>query len=339
MSLTAKSRIVIAGAGSVGCYLGAQLAAAGRNVTLLLREPLAQAITRHGLRVSDLDGSSTPVPAGAFTLTADPQRALAGAGVVLVTVKSRHTKEMGELIGKYAPAHSIVVSLQNGVDNAKVLTESLGDRHPVVSGMIPFNVVQTRTEGQAPHVHRASSGTILTGRGVPGLRELLDVPSATLAEHDDIDAVLWGKLLINLNNALNALSGQPLAAELADRRWRLLLRGQMREAFPVLKAAGIRAAPIEGVHPRLVAFALRLRDPLFKLVAGRMLAVNPAARSSMWEDLEARRPTEIDYIQGTIVRLAEKHGLSVPLNRRVMQRIKEAEQDGKGSPRLTPAAV
>jgi 2-dehydropantoate 2-reductase len=338
MAVNLESRIVIAGAGSIGCYVGGGLAAIGRNVTLLLRAPLAEAISRHGLHISDLDGSDTTIPAASLKLTADAKEALSAAQVVLVTVKCRNTRQLAELIAQYAPADAVVLSMQNGVNNAAILREALGPRR-VVAGMVPFNVVQTRKDGEAPRFHRASSGTIQIGRGVEGLRDLLDVPGVAVAEHADIDALLWSKLLVNLNNALNALSDLPLTKELGDRRWRLLLRQQMREAFAVLRASGIYPKRIEGVHPRLIAFVLRLRDPVFGLVARRMLAFDPSARSSMWEDLEARRPTEIDYIQGEIVRLADRHGLPAPLNRRIMDCIKAAEAAAKGSPRLTPAAI
>jgi 2-dehydropantoate 2-reductase len=273
-----------------------------------------------------------------LTLATEPA-ALGEAEVVLVTVKCRHTREIAEEIGGHARKGATVVSLQNGVNNAALLREVLGDKNPVIAGMVPFNVVQTRQAGVTPRFHRASSGTIRIGRGADGLCQLLDVRGASCTEHRDIDALLWSKLLVNLNNALNALSGLPLAQQLADRRWRLLLSGQMREGLAAVRAAGIRTARIEGVHPRLACLALRLPDRLFALVAQGMLAVDPAARSSMWEDLEARRPTEIDDIQGEIVRLADARGLAVPLNLRVMQLIKAAEAAGIGSPRLAPEAI
>ncbi len=338
MAVNLDSRIVIAGAGSIGCYFGGCLAAAGRNVTLLLRAPLAEAITRHGLHISDLDSGDATIPPASLKLTDDAKDALSAAQVVLVTVKCRNTRDIAEAIAQYVPEDAVVLSLQNGVNNAAILRDVPGSRR-VVAGMVPFNVVQTHVDGEAPRFHRASSGTIQIGHSVEGLRALLDVPGAAVAEHADIDALLWSKLLINLNNALNALSDLPLTRELGDRRWRLLLRQQMREAFTVLRASGIYPKRIEGVHPRLIAFGLRLRDPVFGLVARRMLAMDPKARSSMWEDLEARRPTEIDYIQGEIVRLAELHGLPAPLNRRVMDCIKAAETAAKGSPGLTPAAL
>jgi 2-dehydropantoate 2-reductase len=339
MKVDRNASIVVAGAGSVGCYVGGRLAAAGRNVTLLLRAPLAEAITHYGLCVSDLDGRDEVVPAKSLTLTSDVEAALRSANVVLVTVKSGDTAAMAALIAEHAPKEAVVVSLQNGVENADILRRALGFDRVVVDAMVPFNVVQRRKDGEAPRFHRASSGTMLIESSVEDLRDLLDVPGAAVAEHDNLEAVLWGKLLVNLNNALNALSDLPLIEQLGDRRWRLLLSHQIREGLGVLRAPGVRVAPIEGVHPRLTAFALRLPDPLFKLAARRMVAFDRNARSSMWEDLQAGRPTEIDYIQGEIVRQAEKHGLKAPLNRRVMQLIKDAEKTGKGAPGLTPEAV
>ncbi len=338
MKFGSSTSIVIAGAGSVGCYVGARLAAAGRDVTLLLRAPLAGTIARYGLRVSDLDGGDETVPPTALKLSTDPETALRAADIVLVTVKSRDTAPMAELIAAHAPKNAVVISLQNGVENAQVLRRRLGPEAQVVDAMVPFNVVQTNTDSEAPRFHRATSGTMQIAAGVEGLRDFLSVPFAHFAEHSDIEAALWGKLLVNLNNALNALSDLPLIEQLGDRRWRLLISRQMREGLAVLRAAQIRPAPVEGMPPRLIALALTLPDALFRLAARGMLAVDRSARSSMWEDLRAGRPTEIDYLQGEIVRQAEKHGLEAPLSRRVLQLVKEAEKAGKGSPALPPEA-
>src|SRR5680860_22924 len=339
MTFSPDTSIAVAGAGSVGCYVGGLLAAAGRNVTLLLRAPLAETIGRHGVRVSHLDGRDQTLSPSALKLTSDPEAALRAADVILVTVKSQDTASMAALIATHAPKDAIVVSLQNGVENATVLRRALGPDHRVVDAMVPFNVVQRTVNGEAPRFHRASSGTMQLENNVPGLRDLLDVPDAPFAEHADIEAALWGKLLVNLNNALNALSDLPLAQQLGDRRWRLLISRQMREGLAVLRAAGIHPAGVEGVPPRLVALALRLPDALFRIAAKGMLAVDQNARSSMWEDLRLGRPTEIDYLQGEIVRQAETHGIAAPLNRRVLQLVKEAEKAQKGSPALSPETI
>jgi 2-dehydropantoate 2-reductase len=131
----------------------------------------------------------------------------------------------------------------------------------------------------------------------------------------------------------------PLATELADRRWRRLLAAQIDEALAVLKAANVHPARIEGVPPRAIPSILRLPDALFRLVARRMLAIDPHARSSMWEDLRLRRTTEIDHLQGAILALADKAGVAAPLTGRIARLVKGAESAAAGSPGLGPAQV
>src|SRR5262249_5325697 len=159
------------GAGSVGCYAGGRLAVSGRNVTLLLRQTLAQAIARRGFKVTDLQHNDATLAPNALRLETEPRAALRPADVILVTVKAGDTEEMARLIAEYAPQHAIVVSLQNGVDNLPALRRALGPERRIIGGMVPFNVVQTRPQGEAPRFHRASSGTVQIGAGTPGLRE------------------------------------------------------------------------------------------------------------------------------------------------------------------------
>jgi 2-dehydropantoate 2-reductase len=330
----AEKTIVIAGAGSIGCYVGGCLALAGRKVVFLARPRIAEALLGGGLRVTDLDGRDRSIKP--VSVTADPAAALGNADVVLVTVKNGATEEMAALIAAHARADVVVVSLQNGVGNADRLRAGLGSR-PVLAGMVPFNVVQS-AEGDVPlHVHRASEGKVMIEE--PGLAGLLDVEGLAVETHADINAVQWGKLLINLNNALVALSGLPLASELADRRWRLILAGQIDEALAAMKASYIAPARIGGLRPGLLPKLLRLPDWLFRLVARRMLAIDPQARSSMWDDLQRGRPTEIGELQGTVLSLAEKAGTPAPLLKRVTALVRQAEREKRGSPGLTPEAV
>ena len=339
MAERAQPRIVVAGAGSIGCYIGGCLAHAGRDVTLLLRPALAEILATHGLRTSDLDGRDRVLPSAAVQLATDPAAAFAAADIVLVTVKSGDTRTMAGLIGEHAPSGATVVSLQNGIGNVDVLLARLGGMCRIVPGMVPFNVVQTHGDDAAARFHRATSGTILIGGGQQELRGTLNVAGAPVAERADMAGVLWGKLLLNLNNALNALSGLPLAAQLSDRRWRLVLARQIAEALAVLKAGGVKPARIERVAPGMVPRILRLPDWLFRRVAQRMLAIDPQARSSMWEDLYRRRPTEIDYLQGAVLALAREHRVPAPLTERIIALVREAEGARRGSPELGPDQI
>jgi len=331
------AHIVIAGAGSVGCYVGGCLALAGRRVTLLARPRVERALREGGLRVSDLDGRERVLGADAIEAGADPA-VLAGADLILVSVKSGATEEMAGLIAAHARPGAVVVSLQNGIDNAPRL-KALAAGRQVLAGMVPFNVVQSADDARPLHVHRASEGTVLVESGLPGIAELLSVEGCAAAAHPDIRSVLWGKLLFNLNNALVALSDLPLAQELADRRWRLVLARQIGEALAAMKACGIRpAAAAGGASPALLPFILGLPDWLFGLLARRMLAIDPSARSSMWDDLQRRRPTEIDALQGAVLGLARRAGTTAPTVERTIALVRKAERARAGSPRLGPGA-
>jgi 2-dehydropantoate 2-reductase len=335
----ASSSITIAGAGSVGCYIGGCLAAAGGEVVLLGRADLMHAIALNGLRISDRDGRDLTLTRGRIKTTTDPATALQRAGLVLVTVKSGDTTAMARLVRQHAPPGGTVVSLQNGVDNGATIARTLGTSARIVAGMVPFNIIQSRDPGDVPHMHRATGGRIHIAAGAPQLARTLDSPGAPVVTHGDMEALAWGKLVLNLNNALNALSGLPLKQELADRRWRLILAAQAEEALAAMRATGIKPARVDGVDPRTMPFGLRLPDLLFRLAARAMLAVDASARSSMWEDLQRRRPTEIASLQGAVIALAAKAGTPAHVNIRVRDLVRDAEQSGNGSPGLSPEEV
>src|SRR5204863_1344383 len=136
----------------------------------------------------------------------------ADAGVVLVTVKSADTADMADIIARNAPPDVVVVSLQNGVGNVAVLRNRLPGRR-VLGGMVPFNVIALG-EGR---FHRATSGDIVIEQDDLNTAEKLSVPGLRMRPTDNIDGVQWGKLVLNLNNALNALADLPLRRQLSSR--------------------------------------------------------------------------------------------------------------------------
>ncbi len=332
-------QIVIAGAGSIGCYVGAVLADAGRDVTLLVRPARAGHIGLHGVRVSDLDGRNRVVEPTRLRLECDAATALAAASLVLVCVKRGDTEVLGHAIAAHAPPTAIVMSLQNGIGNEEVLAPRVMPR-PVLPCVVMFNAVLDDADKAKPLiVHRATSGGIYMPTGHDTARALLDVPGLEVVAKADMRAIAWGKLLLNLNNALNALSGLPLKEQLASRPWRLLLADQVAEALAVLTAAGIAPAQVGAVRPAMIPHVLRLPDWIFKTVAARMLAIDPTARSSMWEDLERRKTTEIDYLQGAILEIARRYTMPAPITQRLISLVKAAEAKRSGSPCLSAREV
>ena len=173
-------------------------------------------------------------------------------------------------------------------------------------------------------------------RGAPELAAAYRRAELALAERDDMPAVLWAKLLMNLNNAINALAGIPLAEELGQRAFRRCLAACQREALAICSAAAIDVAKLTAVPPRWMPRLLELPDAVFRRVAGKVVAIDPRARSSMWDDLEAKRTTEIDYIQGEVVALGERVRRDAPVNRALVRLVRLAES---GAPRVWNGAA
>ncbi|HYD61869.1 MAG TPA: 2-dehydropantoate 2-reductase [Noviherbaspirillum sp.] len=318
-------KIVVFGAGSIGVYVGGSLLAAGADALLIGRARMGERIARHGLVLTDLHGRRMVLDGSNIPYTEDPGK-LAEADLILVTVKSSDTSTAADAIHAYAKPSALVMSLQNGVGNAAVLHDRLRGM-AVLGGMVPFNVVQME-EGR---FHRGTEGELMV-EALPGLGRWHGIFKAAhlpLVERADFAAVQWGKLLLNLNNPVNALSGLPLKAELSQRTYRRCLALLIEEALATLSAAGIAPAKVAKVSPSLLPRILRLPDWLFKRLAAAMLRIDPEARSSMWEDLQAGRRTEIDYLNGAVVALARSLGRAAPANERIVELIRRAEA-GKG---------
>lgn len=317
----APPRIAVFGAGSIGCWLGGRLSGPAQ-VVLIGRPRVTQAIAEHGLMLSGFDGwerALGPTQLGVATTA----QAAAGADLVLVTLKSAATASAASELAPHLRPGTPVISFQNGLRNTALLAQAL-PQCTVLAGMVPYNVVQA---GSA-HWHQASSGQLMA-QAHPALAPLLPLFAAAgipLAVRADMPAVQAGKLLLNLNNALNALADVPLREELAQRDWRRCLALAQSEALRVYRAAGIVPARVTPLPCAWLPALMRLPDLLFMRLAARMLRIDPLARSSMWDDLAAGKPTEIDVIQGEIVALGHQHGVATPVNARLVQRVREAEQ-------------
>jgi 2-dehydropantoate 2-reductase len=243
---------------------------------------------------------------------------------VLLCVKSGATAAAAAELARALPAGALVVSMQNGISNA-ALAQAHAPALTVRAGMVPFNVVEL---GPGRY-HRATSGT-LAAQDHPALRvwqPLFETAGVPLTLHADLAPLQWGKLLLNLNNPVNALSGLPLRAQLLDRDHRACMAALIAEALTALKAAGITPAKLTPLPAAALPSALRLPTPIFRLLAFRMLRIDARARTSMAEDLTQGRPTEIDALCGEVVRLAHAHGTAAPANERISELVRAWPRD------------
>lgn len=315
---SAPGPVWIMGAGSVGCYVGGCLQAAGVPVVFIGRPRVIQALRSQGLRLTDLDGRDQHIAPEALRLHEAMPDDPTPPALVLLCVKSPATAEAARQLVSRLPAHTLVLSLQNGLRNAEQARQ-VAPRLHVLPAMVPYNIAEL-----APgHYHRGTTGHLAAQdtAALAGWAPIFERAGIPLDRHADLKPVQWGKLLLNLNNPVNALSGLPLLAELLTPQHRRHFAALMREALGLLKKAGIQPAQLTPLPWAVLVRVLQLPTPLFRLVASRMLRIDPQARSSMADDLALGRTTEIDALSGEVVRLATQLGTTAPLNEAIVERI------------------
>ena len=327
----AADRIAVLGAGSVGCFIGGCWQHAGLPVIFVGRARIGADIEKHGLTLSDYSGWQAHLDDVDYRT--DPE-ALAKADIIAVTVKSGATEQAAREIAKHGRKGAVVISFQNGISNFDLLQRELSNRCEVVRGMVPYNVAYLG----GGRFHKGVAGELYAHSRpeTAALAERIDDSPASLKLSDDMLGLAWGKLLINLNNAVNALSGQTLLDQLQKRDYRRVVAASQREGLTLLNAAQIEPAKVGAVSPRLLPLVIGAPDWLFNNVFLKAWTIDAKARSSMADDLAAGRKTEIDYINGELVALASSLGFDAPINRRIVELVHAAEG---GARPLAPAEL
>jgi 2-dehydropantoate 2-reductase len=293
-------KIAVMGAGAVGCYYGAKFSRVGHNVTLIGRAPLVDAIKRGGLRLETTEGVETV----ALAATTDPAL-VAAADLVFVCVKSRDSASAAEAIVDHLGPNALVVSLQNGVDNATVLEAKLG--RPVLAAAV-YVAVEMADTGHVRHYGRGEI-TLADGPGAATVAKVFGDAGVSVDLSGDAAGALWRKLVINC--AYNAISG---IAQISYGRM-----------------VGIKGVPetMRGAIDECLAVAERrnVRLPADTVEAAMALAATmPDQRSSMAQDLARGRRTEIESLNGFIVELGENYGVSTPVNRTLAALVRLLEE-------------
>lgn len=294
---SANERVLVMGTGALGAYYGGRLAQAGTDVVFVARGATLEALRREGVRIESAAGAEriAPVRAVATPAAAGP------CGVVLVCVKSYDTDAAAAALRPVVGPETIVLSLQNGLDNEERLAAALA-LPPLLGGMTHIGAELT-----APGVVRLDSGGRiffgeLDGRPSARVARLQALFAAAGIDHrasPRIAVLLWDKLAWNAAfNAATAVTRRTVGALLADDDGRALVRAAMLEVVAVAQASGV---PLE---------AARVDDAL------RHSAAELAPlRTSMLQDRERGRRLEYDALNGAVLRAADRHGVPAPVNR------------------------
>jgi 2-dehydropantoate 2-reductase len=305
-------RVAVIGAGAVGCYYGGLLARAAHDVAFIGRRTHVDAINAHGLLL-DTQTFKGYLPAKATT----DAGSLASPDLVLFCVKSADTEEAGRsLAGRLLPETSIL-SLQNGVDNPQRLRAVTG--HSVIPA-----VVYVGSEMAGPgHVKHHGGGALVIGASSQSeaLAQTLKAADIPTTISDDIERIQWSKLATNCAyNALSAVAGITYGPLSEVEGTKDVVASAVQEVVMVARACG-------------VSMPKSLLEQILKIPAAM-----PNQMSSTAQDLARGKPSEIDFLNGYVVRKGAELGIPTPTNHalqvmvKLAERSKEMSQPGRKRP-------
>ena len=304
--------IIVLGAGAVGCYFGGMLARAGQRVTLVARPEHVNAIAQHGLYM-DCQTFQEYVPVQASTDLA----CVGAADLILLCVKSPDTTKTIEAIRPFLQKHTIILSLQNGVDNCERIRAIVGN--PVFPAVV---YVATNMAGPGRLKHHGR-GELATGQWEPtsqgnqaqadaltALARLLTANGVPCAVSPEVRKDQWSKFLVNCSyNAISAIGN--------------LSYGEMVQTDSV-------CVLIDQLAREVVDIAQHEKIPLTleeaRQVNGMIPQTMPNQLSSTAQDLARAKPTEIEFLNGLIVRKGLEYGIATPANQSVYALVKMLEQ-------------
>lgn len=245
--------------------------------------------------------------------------------IIWLTVKCTALESVIPVLAALLHPNTVIVCCQNGVGSHRIIANAF-PAHQVLRAMVPFNVV---VDGQ--HLHKGSEGALmLEDSGDDSLNQyLLRSVQHRLLEadnSDNIEAVQWAKLQLNLGNGVNALADMPVKAMLAQRSYRCVIAALMDELLSVTQAAGITLPKVANIPGRWIPYVLRCPNWLFSLLAKQMLAIDPTVKTSMWWDLHQGKMTEKAFLYGAVVNKADELNVAVPYNSAIISLLAEAEQ-------------
>lgn len=283
-------KVAVMGAGAVGCYYGGMLARAGHEVVLIARPQHVDAIHRDGLRME----TTTFDEHVCLNASSDPS-AVQGAQLVLFCVKSLDTESAGALMLPHLAPDALVLCLQNGVDNADRLRTVL-PQHAVAAA-----VVYVATEMAGPgHVKHHGRGELVIepADASQAIAQALIAAGVPTEISSNVRGALWAKLIINCAyNAVSAIAQLPYGKTGVGAGIQDVMRDVVAECQAVAKADGVQVVGD-------VDAAIR-----------KIFETMPNQLSSTGHDLARGKRTEIDYLNGLIVRRGEALGIATPANR------------------------
>ncbi|MFT6988837.1 MAG: 2-dehydropantoate 2-reductase [Paraglaciecola sp.] len=311
---------IVFGAGLIGCYLGGVFTSLGFCTRLVCR-PRVQDKLKSGMKLTDYQHHQTNIQQLDVIISTpliDDVLPINQADFLWITVKCTGVEQAIVDIAPWVNKETVIFCCQNGLGSDAALKRAYPD-NLILRVMVPFNVVEM-SQG---HYHRGTEGNMTieytdnSHQLVTSLVTKLHCELLPVKTTNEMYALLWAKLQLNLGNSVNALADIPVKAMLEQRGYRRVIALLMSELLQVADVLGIKLPKITTISAHNIPMVLRLPNFIFSRVANKMLEVDPNARSSMWWDVSQGKPTEIEHINGAILKYAKTLNIACPVNEKI----------------------
>ena len=318
-------KYAVIGLGAIGSIIGGLLAKSGEKIILIGKKNQVEEIRKKGIKINGINNS---ISIDNVTVSTDLSL-ISNSDIIIICVKSQDTQNLAEELKKFIKKSTLIISLQNGIRNSKILKQITGNA--VLSGIILFNALYIKP-GEVTLTLKG--GLILETNSLYNIQvenfiKVLNKFKIESILETDIEGFLWSKLVVNLQNAVTALTGQTIKESIVNKDSRAIIIASMKEGLDILKKLKIPYKTLPDIDPKITIRRPKILNSVLLKFGSRILKLNKTARSSMWQSLYRGRPTEIGYINGEIVDLAKKNDLKAPINTKLVELVKDVEKTNK----------
>lgn len=316
-------KYAVIGLGAVGSIIGGMIHRYGGDIVLFGKKSQINSLKKEGLEINGFFGTTFKLKN--LRLESDFFK-LKEIDVVFICVKSQDTEKLANDIKDFINKKAVIVSLQNGVRNKKILEKITNCK--TISGIILFNSVYKRA-GLVNLTYKGGVVLECTEKKDLEISNLLKNAGFKIKNVEEINGYLYSKLVVNLQIAVTALTNQTITESIKDDNTRKILIETMSEGIEVIRKSGIHLKTLPDIDPIKMVKRMKNLNKILLCLGTYFMGIKKSARNSMWQSLNRKKQTEIDFINGEIVRLAKKNNLEAPINSKLVELIKSTEKNEK----------
>jgi 2-dehydropantoate 2-reductase len=307
----------IIGLGAVGSVIGGMLANSGEEIILIGKTKQINNLKNNGLKIKNKNKYYYSKP-----IVSDNFSDIINSDVIFICVKSQDTRNLVKKLKKFVNKTTLFVSVQNGIRNSSIIKEETGNE--AISSIVLFNALYKKS-GEV--IVTLPGGLILEHKDEKSelIAESFNKAGLTTILVDNIQGYIWSKLILNLQIAITAITGQTIVNSIENKYSRKIIIRTIEEGINIIENSGIELKTLPNIDPKRVVKKLRFLNSFLIKIGKRFTSIDKNAINSMLQSINRGKTTEIEFINGEIIKLANNHNFKAPINSKLVELVNNDE--------------